>query len=402
MTIADFGSGPRLFRANEGTQALDANVARFDGSVWTSIGSLAQGAIGFVRVTALAAHDDGGGPALYAGGTFASANGVPATNVARWDPALGTWSAVGAGLDNSVYALASHAGPSGPSLWAGGLFAQNLSVFDGSTWSVPAGGANGIVRVFAIADEGDGPALFAGGEFTQIGGVAASLVTRRQGSTWVPLGAGLSLPGSPFAWVTALVDHEGGATGQKGLFAGGRFTRAAETASRLVARWRGCPGPIDEFCPGDGTLVTCPCGNNGVGDRGCQNSLSTGGAHLASSGATNPDTLLLQATGEMPSAITIFLQGNTRIPSGTSFGDGLRCVGGALKRLYVKVASSGAVSAPGASDPSISARSAALGDPIAPGTLRYYQTYYRDAAPNFCPAPTGSTFNASSGVRVAW
>jgi hypothetical protein len=194
MTIADFGSGPRLFRANEGTQALDANVARFDGSVWTSIGSLAQGAIGFVRVTALAAHDDGGGPALYAGGTFASANGVPATNVARWDPALGTWSAVGAGLDNSVYALASHAGPSGPSLWAGGLFAQNLSVFDGSTWSVPAGGANGIVRAFAIADEGDGPALFAGGEFTQIGSVAASLVARRQGSTWVPLGGATFTP----------------------------------------------------------------------------------------------------------------------------------------------------------------------------------------------------------------
>ena len=47
-------------------------------------------------------------------------------------------------------------------------------------------------------------------------------------------------------------------------------------------------------------------------------------------------------------------------------------------------------------DPSITARSAALGDPIAPGDTRFYQVYYRDAAGAFCPP---ETFNATNGVR---
>ena len=44
-------------------------------------------------------------------------------------------------------------------------------------------------------------------------------------------------------------------------------------------------------------------------------------------------------------------------------------------------------SAPQAGDPSVSAQSALLGDPIAPGSSRYCQTYYRDPSLSFCPAP---------------
>ena len=45
--------------------------------------------------------------------------------------------------------------------------------------------------------------------------------------------------------------------------------------------------------------------------------------------------------------------------------------------------------------------SASLGDPIAPGTPRYYQTYYRDPDPAFC-LPSPSNFNASNAVTVNW
>ena len=69
----------------------------------------------------------------------------------------------------------------------------------------------------------------------------------------------------------------------------------------------------------------------------------------------------------------------------------MRCVGGQLKRLGLKIASGGIASYPGVGDPSISARSAALGDGIAPGSQRFYQVYYRDSDPNFCPAPQGNT-----------
>ncbi len=156
-------------------------------------------------------------------------------------------------------------------------------------------------------------------------------------------------------------------------------------------------------CFGDGTQGHCPCGNQGAPGHGCQNSSRTGGAVLSTSGASrlSSDDVVLTSSGELPSALSIFLQGSTDIPS-TSFGDGLRCAGGVLERLYVKSASGGVASAPGAGDLSISGRSASRGDPLGPGSVRTYQVYYRDPETGFCPDPPGGTFNASSGQRITW
>jgi Tol biopolymer transport system component len=154
------------------------------------------------------------------------------------------------------------------------------------------------------------------------------------------------------------------------------------------------------YCAGDGSLATaCPCANNGVSGRGCENSAGTGGAALQPTGVTNPDTVRLNATGELPNALSIFLQGNASNAAGVVFGDGVRCAAGSLKRLYVKHASSGAASAPQPGDLSITARSAQLGDPLVPGDSRYYQTYYRDPNMAFCPA---ETFNVTNAVRIGW
>jgi hypothetical protein len=164
-----------------------------------------------------------------------------------------------------------------------------------------------------------------------------------------------------------------------------------------------CQQSLSPFCFGDGSTGTCPCANYGSTGRGCENSASTGGAQLSAAGIPSlaSDTLVLTSTGELPTVLSIFLQGNASI-AGANFGDGRRCAGGTLKRLYVKNASGGVVSAPQAGDPSISARSAALNDPLAAGTTRHYQTYYRDPNASFCPAPTGNTWNVSSGVSVVW
>jgi hypothetical protein len=51
-------------------------------------------------------------------------------------------------------------------------------------------------------------------------------------------------------------------------------------------------------------------------------------------------------------------------------------------------------------DPSISQRSAALGDPLAPGSARVYQVVYRDPDPLFCMQ--GANWNVTSAVRVVW
>ena len=157
------------------------------------------------------------------------------------------------------------------------------------------------------------------------------------------------------------------------------------------------------FCFGDGSGTACPCVNSGAAGHGCENSAGTGGAMLTVTGAASlsADTVQLTCSGELPTALSIVLQGTSAIAP-VNFGDGLRCTGGFLKRLYVKSASGGVVIAPQPGDPSISARSAALGDPIPLGATRNYQVYYRDASPSFCPNPPGSTFNVSGAIAVAW
>jgi predicted deacylase len=160
------------------------------------------------------------------------------------------------------------------------------------------------------------------------------------------------------------------------------------------------------FCAGDGldpqVTTPCPCANSGAAGHGCDNSIATGGALLSAAGTTSPDTVVLTSSGELPNAFSIFLQGDASVPTGLSFGDGVRCVAGSLKRLYEKNASGGVVSAPASGDPSITARSASLGDPIAPGSTRYYQTYYRDPNLAFCPPSAGDAWNVGSGLKIVW
>jgi hypothetical protein len=157
------------------------------------------------------------------------------------------------------------------------------------------------------------------------------------------------------------------------------------------------------FCYGDGTDQFCPCYNSGAPLHGCQNSAGTGGAVLGATGTASlsADSLQLACSGELPTALSVVLQGNTPIFP-VNYGDGLRCAAGTLKRLYVKNAVGGVVTAPQGGDPSISAQSAALGDPLAYGASRIYQIYYRDPNPSYCASPFGSTFNVSNAIAIAW
>ena len=158
--------------------------------------------------------------------------------------------------------------------------------------------------------------------------------------------------------------------------------------------------PVSLFCPGDGTLATaCPCGNTGSTDRGCANSVGSG-AGLSFAGSPSNDTIVFQCAGEPATALSIVLQGGTTFGTQPTFGDGVLCIAGNLKRLYAKNAVGGAVAAPTGAEPSVQTRSAQLGDPIPLGGVRFYQVYYRDPSPTFCPS--GGTFNISNGLRIVW
>jgi hypothetical protein len=162
----------------------------------------------------------------------------------------------------------------------------------------------------------------------------------------------------------------------------------------------GAATPFTTFCYGNRAVATpCPCGHSGYVGRGCQNSALTFGAQITANGSTSPDTVVLTSAGELPSSLSIFIQGQSTLPNGTVFGDGVRCINANLLRIGVHNAVGGTVSYPQSGDPSITARSAALGDPIMTGTSRYYQCYYRDPNLSFC---TGAGFNVSDAVQVAW
>jgi hypothetical protein len=168
----------------------------------------------------------------------------------------------------------------------------------------------------------------------------------------------------------------------------------------------GVTSPGIAYCFGDGTTSTpCPCGNSGLPCTGCNNSVGNGGAQLTASGNAllSADTLTFKQYNELGTSLSIFLQGTVNVPNGVTFGDGVRCIGGNLKRLYVRSAIGGIVSAPNVgTDPSVSAISAILGDTITPGSTRYYGVYYRDPNATFCPNPPGNTWNIGNGYSVFW
>ncbi len=157
------------------------------------------------------------------------------------------------------------------------------------------------------------------------------------------------------------------------------------------------------FCFGDFAAADCPCGNFGATGRGCENSAGLGGALLTVAGTASisSDTVVFTSSFELATATSIVLQGNASIPP-QAYGDGARCAGGSLLRLYVKSAAGGVVTAPQGSDPSVSARSAALGDTLTIGATRYYQVDYRDPSTVFCPAPPGGLQNISNAIAVVW
>jgi len=167
--------------------------------------------------------------------------------------------------------------------------------------------------------------------------------------------------------------------------------------------WVFAPAPVfSPFCfPGVDALA-CPCTNPPGGPgRGCDNSAGTGGAQLVATGYAgfSGDTLVLTSSGERATAFSIFLQGDGL--ANNIYGQGVRCVGGSLRRLYMKAASGGVATAPVSGDPSVTTRSAALGDAIPPGGTRRYMVYYRDPVVlGGCPA--NRTFNTSQGIQITW
>jgi hypothetical protein len=159
------------------------------------------------------------------------------------------------------------------------------------------------------------------------------------------------------------------------------------------------PATVDVIAPGsycycDGSGVSSPCGNYGDAGSGCANSFSTSGASLLATGtpSVGASTLVFHGANVPPGQPGLFFQGVNKVNGGAGmiFGDGLRCAGGAVKRLQVRV-----FDGEGAGSTNVDI--AAKGGVVA-GDVRYYQLYYRDPG----PSPCGTEFNMSNGLEVTW
>jgi len=241
LRVHDDGSGPALVVGGEFLSAGEfqaAGIARFDGATFSTMGSgFTRGDGERARVQALGTFDSGAGEDLYAGGFFQSADGAPANGLARWNGS--GWEDVGGGLTGSnpsVSSLAEFDDGSGPALFVGGNFtgaggvsARDIVRWDGVAWSAVGGNSSPLsLYDLEVFDDGSGPALYACGQFSSIGGTAARLVARWDGTSWSAVGAPLSP--SPAARVTVLEPFNDG-TGMK-LYAGGDF-------GQHMARWDG-------------------------------------------------------------------------------------------------------------------------------------------------------------------
>jgi Tol biopolymer transport system component len=162
---------------------------------------------------------------------------------------------------------------------------------------------------------------------------------------------------------------------------------------------RDCPvQPYAAFCTG--TPGACPCANGGGPFAGCDNSASTGGGLLWATGtpSVSGDTIVLRLDGLPAHTTVIFFQGTAPVAGGNGvpYGDGLRCVGGTVIRLGVRMTTTGS-SMFGygvGSDPLVSV----AGQIPSSGATRLYQAYYRDSAV-FC---TPQTLNLSNGIMLPW
>ena len=191
-------------------------------------------------VHATAAWDpDGSGPLgerLVVGGLFTAAGGVSARNLAMFDPQAGTWSPLGGGCNERVYALGvlpnGHLVVGGAFTLVGSTAAAAIARWDGAAWHTFGSGmtdpvGNPHVRSLAVLPSGE---VVAAGRFAQAGGVLVNGIARWTGAAWLGYSTGFGSGATPYA-LAALPDGS--------LVAAGILGTAGGTPVGRIARWDG-------------------------------------------------------------------------------------------------------------------------------------------------------------------
>ncbi len=152
-------------------------------------------------------------------------------------------------------------------------------------------------------------------------------------------------------------------------------------------------GAGTQYCFGDGSGTPCPCANGAGPGEGCGNSTGAGGVLLSSgSNSIVADDLLFTASQLIPSQPGLLFGAINQINGGNgiTFGDGLRCAGGGIQRMGVRVPNGTGTATWG---PGL----AGIGQ-YGVGDTRNFQVWYRDPV----NTPCGFSFNLTNGVSVTF
>ncbi|WP_176763939.1 Ig-like domain-containing protein [Aquimonas voraii] len=217
-------AGGLRIAVNDATAAYPVRIdPTFSDADWTALD--VPGFNGVIYSITLAGNQ------VVVGGDFTAANGgVLANRLAVWNGS--SWSGLGSGVDSAVFALAWDAANSrlyagGSFTIAGGAAASRIAVWNGSSWSALGIGMNDAV--WSLALDAAGGRLFAGGDFTTAGGAAANRIAFWNGSAWAGLTSGLNSGVRALAWNAT--------TGR--LAVGGGFTTAGGISANRIALWNG-------------------------------------------------------------------------------------------------------------------------------------------------------------------
>jgi hypothetical protein len=196
------GSFTNTIDSSGTTVAYTTRIAKWNGSTWSILGRGTSGAVNAIAIS---------GSNVYVGGNFSSAisnTGSPiqyTSYIAKWDGSV--WSTLGRGAQGAVYSLAA----SGTDLYVGGLFNAVLTSsgssvsyttyvakWDGSAWSAMGRGCVGTgaagTQPYSIFVSGTD--VYVGGGFTGVKDGAGNTVAntayiaRWDGSAWSSLGTG--------------------------------------------------------------------------------------------------------------------------------------------------------------------------------------------------------------------
>jgi hypothetical protein len=152
-------------------------------------------------------------------------------------------------------------------------------------------------------------------------------------------------------------------------------------------------GSPPSFCDAaDGALASCPCGNLGGPEAGCDLQQGTGGVGLTliAQRTTPSNGVTWTGTGYPPmsAATSILMRAMSIEPTPVVYGDGLRCVGVPIVRLAATSAFN-----------STTTHSHGHGTMAGSGEF-HYQLWFRNAPIMFCdPA---AAFNLSNGRTLIW